>query len=83
MLAMALESNATQRNHLVITLDFLESLLQNLDRILGVTGKILFKCAGDASRRFDQTIAFRIVAGPSDNGSQSSLHLGSVRPAER
>jgi hypothetical protein len=83
MLAMALESNATQRNHLVITLDFLESLLQNLDRILGVTGKILFECAGDASRRFDQTIAFRIVAGPSDNGSQSSLHLGSVRPAER
>jgi hypothetical protein len=39
MLAMAFEPNATQHNHFVVAFDFLESLLQDFDRVLSIADK--------------------------------------------
>ena len=39
MLAMALKTDATEHDHLVIAFDFLEGLLQNQRGILAITGE--------------------------------------------
>src|SRR5512135_489556 len=51
MLAVALEANATQHNHLVIAFDFLESLFQDFDRILSIADEKLLKRARHTSGR--------------------------------
>src|SRR5664279_2214864 len=60
MLTMTLEANATQHNHFVITLDFLEGFLQEFDWVLGVAGKKLFERARHASWRLDQAFPFPV-----------------------
>jgi hypothetical protein len=39
MLTMALEADATQHNHFVITFDFLESFLKEFDWVLGIPSR--------------------------------------------
>ena len=80
MLAMAFEPNAAQHNHFVVAFDFLESLLQDFDRILSIADKKLFERARHASGRLGQTITVWIVAGPSNNCSKCSFDIGSLGP---
>ena len=69
MLAMALETNATQHDHFVIAFDFLEGLLQDLGRILGIADEKLFERAL-RGRKFSRK--------PSRSGS-SPVHRITVR----
>jgi len=81
MLALALETDAAQRHHLVIALDLVEGLLQSLDRVLSVADEGLFKCARHPRRRLDQAGAIGIIAAPPDNRPHGGFDLGSVRLA--
>src|SRR5450759_832508 len=78
VLAVALESNAAQHNHFIITFDFFEGLLQNLNGVLSIADEKPFKRARRAGGSLYQTVPLWIVTGPSDNGSKRSLDIGSV-----
>src|ERR1700730_5221570 len=80
MLTMALEANATQHNHFIITFDFLERFLQEFDWVQGVADKNPFERACHACWSLDQAFPFRIIASPSNNGSKRSFDICSVGP---
>jgi hypothetical protein len=82
MLAMALEADATQHNHFVITFDFLKSLLQDFDWVLGIADKKLCERANHTRRSFNQAFSVWIIARPSNNCSKCGFDLGSIRPLE-
>jgi hypothetical protein len=79
MLAMAFEPNATQHNQFVVAFDFLESLLQDFKRVLGIADKKLFERARHASGRLAQAVTFWIVTCPSNNRSDCGFDIGSLR----
>jgi len=76
MLAMALERNPAQHNHLIVAFDLLERLLKDVDGVLRVAREILLERACDAARCLDQAVALRIVAGPADNRAHGRLDVG-------
>ena len=82
MLAMALEADATEHDHLVIAFDFLEGLLQNQRGILTISGEKFFKGTRDASGSFDQSGSLWIVARPSNNRPERRFDIGSVGPTD-
>jgi hypothetical protein len=77
---MALEANATQHNHFIISFDFFERFLQEFDWVQGAADKKLFERACHARWSLDQTFAFRIIAGPSNNGPKRSFDISAVGP---
>lgn len=83
MLAMTLEANAAQDDHLVVALDLLKGLLQDFDRIPRIAGEIFLERACDAIGRFAQTIARGIVAGPADHRPDRLFDLRFVGPLAR
>src|SRR5712671_4393189 len=80
VLAMTLEANAAQHDHLVVAFDLLKGPLQDLDRVLGVAGKEFLEGARDARRRVEQASPLRIVAGPTDDGADRRLDFGALGP---
>src|SRR5208337_2168287 len=76
MLAMALERDAAQHDHLVVALDFGEGLAQHLRRILVVTAKILAERPYQPVRRFAQAVAVGVFADPSDDRAERLLGRG-------
>jgi len=52
MLAMALEADATEHDHLVIAFDFLEGLLQNQCGILTIASKKILRRHEQRDREF-------------------------------
>ena len=79
MLAMALETNATQYDHLVIAFDLFEGLFQDIDRVLCIACEEFLQRARYARRRLDQAVPFGIFARPPDDGANRRLDLGSAR----
>jgi hypothetical protein len=79
---MALEADATEHNHLVIALGFLEGLLQNQRGILAITGEKFIEGTSDASRSFDQSGSLRIIPRPSNNRPERRFDIGSVGPTD-
>ena len=53
MLAMALEADSTEHNHLVIAFDVLEGLLQNQSGILAITSEKFLEGTSNATGSFD------------------------------
>jgi hypothetical protein len=82
MLAMALEADATEHDHLVIALDFLEGLLQNQCGILTISGEKFLEGTSNASGSFDQSGSLRIVARPSNNRPERRFDIGSAGPTD-
>ena len=80
VLAMALEADAAQHDHLVIAFGLLEGLLQDLGGVLTVAREELLERARHARRRLAQAVPIRIFAGPSDDGAHRRLDFGSIRP---
>src|SRR6476469_5328337 len=82
MLAMALEGDAAEHDHLVITFDFLEGLLQNQSGILAIAGKKFFEGTPNASGGFDQSRSLWIIARPSNDRPKCRFDIGSVGPTD-
>src|SRR5690606_21897798 len=84
MLAVALERDVLEQHDLVVAADLLEHPAQMARRILLVALAVFLPRARDALRRVAQTFAFRIVAGPADQGADAFLHPpGHARLAAR
>jgi hypothetical protein len=75
-----LSKRIAQHDHLVVALDFVERLLQDGRRILGVAGKKFFERARYPRGRLDEAFALRVVAGPSDDGAYRRFDLGARWP---
>src|SRR5262249_8615206 len=73
MLAMRFETDIAQQHHLVITGDFLECALQIATWILEIAREPFLKRPNDASWRSLQSLPGRIVARPSNEGSNGLL----------
>src|SRR5262245_32618665 len=81
MFTMALEADATEHDHFIITFDLLESSLQNPGCILTITGKKLFKRSRETLRCFDQTRTSGIIASPADDRAKSLFYFCSIGSA--
>src|SRR5215471_4552993 len=73
--AMGFKTDPAQQYHFIISGDLLESSLQQFLRLLAVTGKPFLIGAGDTGRRFDESLAIRIVAGPPNEGAHGLFRL--------
>ena len=75
MLAMALEGDAAQHDHLVIAVDLGEGLAQHLLRILVVAGEIFAEGAPQPVRRLAQAVAVGVLADPLQHRAERVLDL--------
>jgi hypothetical protein len=82
VLATALEADTAQHDHLIVAFDLIEGFAQHRRRILTIADESLFQRASDARGSFNQSVAFRIVAAPADDGAHGGLDLGAVRLAD-
>jgi hypothetical protein len=82
VLAVRLEADVAQQNHLVVTLDFLEGALEQVEGVDGVAGEELLVGLYDALRRAGQAFARRVVAGPADQCLHGLQRLLARRPLE-
>ena len=73
MLAMALERDAAQNDHLVIAVDLGKGLAQHLRRILVIAAEILAKRPHQPVRRFPQAVAVGVFADPFENRAERLL----------
>lgn len=73
--AMTFETDAGQRDHLVVALDFLEGARQHLARIDRISGKELFIGLDHALGSIQQAFARRIVSGPADQRTYGRFGL--------
>jgi hypothetical protein len=72
---MTLERDTLEHNHLVITVGFLERLLQDLLGVLPIAAKVLLESASHTRGCFAQTISIRILANPVKNSSKRSFYV--------
>jgi hypothetical protein len=79
VLAVALEGDVADQNHLAIALDLLENPVEHAGGILGVSGVEFLEGFGDPRRCLRQTFPGRVVAGPADEGAHRSLRLFPAR----
>ena len=79
--AVRLETDITQHDHLVVTVDFLESALQVLDRILLVAAEPVLVGRHDALRRVQQAFPARVIARPEQQGPDGFFGLLAARLA--
>ena len=75
VLAMTLERDTLEHSHLVITVGFLERLLQDLLGVLPIAAKVLLESASHTRGCFAQTISIRILANPVKNSSKRSFYV--------
>ena len=78
MLAVALEADAAQHDHLVVAFGLREGLGQDLLRVLVIAAKVFLVGARHARGRLDEAVAVGIVAGPADDGADRGLDLGAA-----
>src|SRR5262245_5165383 len=64
MLAVRLERDVTEHDHLVVTADFFEGAAEVVRRIDGVAGKPVRIRVDHAFGGVEQTFALRVIAGP-------------------
>ena len=64
MLAMRLEADVAQHDHLVVAVDLAKRAPQELERVVVVAAEPVLVRADDASRRADEPLALGIVADP-------------------
>src|SRR5580704_16896784 len=76
VLAMALEGDAAQHDHLVVAVDLAEGLAKNLVRVFIVAGEIFAIGAHEAIGRLDQAVAIGVLANPLQDGAERVLGLG-------
>ena len=76
VLAMALEGDAAQHDHLVIAIDLAEGLVQNLVRVFVIAGKIFAVGAHHTIGRLDQAVAIGVLANPFQDGAKRVFGLG-------
>src|SRR5258708_39772116 len=76
VLAMRLEADVAQHDHVVITFDFLEGAGQIFFGILRVTREPVLISADDTARRIEQAFPQRIVACPTEQRANGVFGLG-------
>src|SRR5207302_1223321 len=84
VLAMRFEADVLEDDHLVVTIDLVEGTLQQLDGIGFITAEEFLVGAHHAIRRAAQSLARRIVPGPSDErayGGFRGLAVGPPAPS--
>src|SRR5690606_13549118 len=90
MLAVRLEADVAQHDHLVVAVDLVERAAQELDRVVFVAAEPVLVGADDARRRAPQSFAARVVADPAQKrpdrlfgflsgGLAQDFFLGSVK----
>src|SRR5262245_11449280 len=76
MLAVRLEADVAQHDHLVVALDLAERAPQELERIVVVAAEPVFVRADDAARGTEEPLAIRIVADPLQQRADSRFGFG-------
>lgn len=79
MLAMALETNSPEHNHLIVAVRFFERFLKYLPRILRIPGEVFFKCPRHSSGSLEQTLAVGIVTRPKNDRPEGRLNISTRR----
>src|SRR6185437_10382443 len=82
MLAMALEADVLQDDHLVVAVGLLEGALQELVGVAAIAREILLEGAHHPRRRALQALALRIIARPAQQRAHRRLRLGPRRARE-
>ncbi len=83
VLAVALEADVAQHDHLVVALDLLEGALEHRHRVLLVAAEPLAIGAHHAAGRVEEALALRVVAGPAQERLHRLLGLGHGGPLDR
>jgi len=83
MLAMALETDVLQDDHLVVAIGLFEGALELLDRIGLIAGEKFLVSACHATGRAAQALPRRIIAGPAQQNAHRLFGLFAGRPARR
>jgi hypothetical protein len=73
MLAVRLEADVAEHDHLVVARDLLKAAAQQQVGVFGIAGESLLIGAHDARGRIAQASATRIIASPSDQGAHCVL----------
>jgi hypothetical protein len=79
VLAMGLDRDVPEHDHVVVALDFLEGTGQLLVGVFVVALEELLIGADDAARRIEQALARRIVACPRDQRAHGFFRLFAAR----
>ena len=66
MFTVRLERNVVEHHDFVISADLMKNSRQMIGRIIMIPLAIFLPCTRDAGRRFDQSLARRIIADPPD-----------------
>ncbi len=75
VLAMALDIDIGQHDHVVIALHILEGLAERLERIGVIAGEPLLIGLDHAFGRVDQAFTARVIPGPGDQGANGGFGL--------
>lgn len=75
MLAVRLEVNVSQDDHLVIAVHFLKSAAEEVDRVLTVAAEPVFECPCHAARSRRETLTIGVVADPFDQRANCRFSL--------
>ena len=79
MLAVALEADAAQHDHLVVAFGLLEGLRQDCLGVLGVASEVFLVGPRHARRRLGKAIAIGVVPAPTDDGAEGRFDLRAGR----
>src|SRR5271168_3115405 len=82
VLAMALEADILEHDHLVIAVGFFEGALQQRHRIDIITREMFVEGPHDTLGRTAQTLAVRILAGPAQERADRRFRLFAGRLGE-
>ncbi len=78
VLAVALEADAAQHDHLVVAFGLLEGLGQDRLGVLAVAREIFLIGARHARRRLGEPVAVGVIARPADDGAEGRLDFGAA-----
>ncbi len=76
MLAMRLEADVAQHDHLVVAVDLAERAPQELERVVVVAAEPVFERADDAAWCSEEPFAIRIVANPLEQRAYGRFGVG-------
>jgi hypothetical protein len=81
MLAVRLQADIAQHDHLVVAVGLLEGLAQDLDRVVLVAGEEFFVGPDDPVGGLDEALTIGVVSGPLDERADSGFCFAPTRTA--